>query len=80
MSKIKKLFLALRNINLYSLSTYIWIGYWVLLFWILYTNTFHEEYPDEFDNILGGYYILHGKLPYCLLELCWVLVSWSMPR
>lgn len=27
-------------------------------------NALHESYPDEFDNILGGWYIIHGKLPY----------------
>jgi hypothetical protein len=27
-------------------------------------NTLHEQYPDEFDNILGGWYILHGRLIY----------------
>ncbi len=33
-------------------------------FAILFANTFHEEYPDEYDNILGGKYIVHGILPY----------------
>lgn len=33
----------------------------VLLFVV---NSLHEKYPDEFDNILGGWYILHGHLPY----------------
>lgn len=27
-------------------------------------NSLHEKYPDEFDNILGGWLISHGKLPY----------------
>lgn len=27
-------------------------------------NTIHESYPDEFDNILGGWYIIHGKIIY----------------
>ncbi len=31
---------------------------------IFLINTVHESYPDEFDNILGGWYILHGRLPY----------------
>jgi hypothetical protein len=31
---------------------------------IFLINTFHESYPDEFDNILGGWYILHGRLIY----------------
>lgn len=31
---------------------------------IFLINTLHESYPDEFDNILGGWYILHGRLIY----------------
>ena len=31
---------------------------------IFIINTLHEQYPDEFDNILGGWYILHGRLIY----------------
>ncbi len=31
---------------------------------IFLINTVHEQYPDEFDNILGGWYILHGRLIY----------------
>lgn len=27
-------------------------------------NTFHEDYPDEYDSIVGGKYILQGKVPY----------------
>ncbi|MBI5045153.1 MAG: hypothetical protein HZC02_04450 [Candidatus Levybacteria bacterium] len=27
---------------------------------VLLVNAFHEMYPDEFDNILGGWYITHG--------------------
>ncbi len=33
------------------------------LFFILFSflaNTFHEKYPDEFDNILGGWFVIHG--------------------
>jgi hypothetical protein len=40
------------------------ILYLFSLFAILYLNTFHEEYPDEYDNILGGKFIAHGILPY----------------
>ncbi len=35
-----------------------------LLFTLLFVNTFHEEYPDEYDSILGGRYITEGKIPY----------------
>ncbi|MBI4136994.1 hypothetical protein HY469_02935 [Candidatus Roizmanbacteria bacterium] len=34
------------------------------LFIIFLLNAFHEEYPDEYDNIVGGKYILEGRLPY----------------
>lgn len=37
------------------------VGITCILFII---NAVHETYPDEFDNILGGWYILHGNLPY----------------
>ncbi len=43
------------------LVTLIFFG--VILF-LLLTNTLHESYPDEFDNILGGWYTLQGKLIY----------------
>lgn len=31
---------------------------------LFYTNAWHEEYPDEFDNIMGGWFILKGSLIY----------------
>jgi len=31
---------------------------------VFFVNGLHESYPDEFDNILGGRYILEGRLPY----------------
>jgi hypothetical protein len=37
---------------------------WVILGLILLVNTIHEKYPDEFDNILGGYLISKGFLIY----------------
>lgn len=47
-----------------NLSRRVLIGFFVILFGILIVNTFHEEYPDEFDSILGGKYIASGKLIY----------------
>ncbi len=46
-----------------------WLFRWsTLLFFftavLFVVNAFHETYPDEFDNILGGWYLLHGKLLY----------------
>lgn len=43
---------------------YVWFGLIILLFLIFFANAWHEEFIDEFDNILGGAYILQGKLPY----------------
>ncbi len=40
------------------------VGFFLVLFSLVFINTFHEKYPDEFDNILGGWYIIHGRLPY----------------
>src|SRR3989344_859927 len=50
--------------NLRKLSFYVSLGFVAILFFIFYTNTLHEEYPDEFDNILGGFYILKGIFPF----------------
>ena len=33
---------------------------WFIFGLILIVNTFHEKYPDEFDNILGGWLINRG--------------------
>lgn len=35
-----------------------------LLLSILFINSVHTSYPDEFDNITGGYFITQGKFPY----------------
>lgn len=34
--------------------------FFVIILGVLFINAFHESYPDEFDNILGGWYIIHG--------------------
>lgn len=36
----------------------------LLLFSILTINSIHFFYPDEFDNILGGYYLTQGRFLY----------------
>ena len=41
-----------------------WIAFILLITSIFLVNTFHDSYPDEFDNILGGRYILEGRLPH----------------
>src|SRR3989344_2657083 len=35
-----------------------------LLFVVGFLNTFHEDYSDEYDSMVGGRYILEGRLPY----------------
>jgi hypothetical protein len=34
------------------------------ILFILLSNAMHESYPDEFDNILGGWYTLKGQIIY----------------
>ncbi len=36
----------------------------LLLLSVFVVNAFHEKYPDEFDSIVGGKYILEAKIPY----------------
>lgn len=36
----------------------------LIIFAIFFLNTFHEEYPDEYDSIVGGKFITQGKVPY----------------
>jgi hypothetical protein len=36
----------------------------LVIFSIFLINTFHEEYPDEYDSIVGGKFITQGKVPY----------------
>ena len=43
---------------------YLYILGGLVLYGILFISAFHESYPDEYDNILGGWYILHGKIIY----------------
>lgn len=40
------------------------ISFFIVIFLVFLLNTFHESYPDEMDNILGGYLINKGMLPY----------------
>ncbi|RJR30228.1 hypothetical protein C4564_00570 [Candidatus Microgenomates bacterium] len=41
-----------------------WVVFFLGLLTIHLTNTIHTAFPDEFDNIVGGWYITHGILPY----------------
>lgn len=41
-----------------------WTLFFLLLLGIHFINTIHTAFPDEFDNIVGGWYILRGSLPY----------------
>lgn len=40
-------------------NLFLFVFFFIILS-VLLINGFHEEYPDEFDNILGGWYITHG--------------------
>jgi hypothetical protein len=40
------------------------VAFFVFLVFAFLVNALHESYPDEFDNILGGWFIIHGRLPY----------------
>ena len=35
-----------------------------LILVVFVVNAFHEKYPDEFDSLVGGKYILEAKIPY----------------
>jgi hypothetical protein len=41
-----------------------WAAFILLIGFVFLVNTFHESYPDEFDNLLGGRYVLEGKIIY----------------
>ena len=55
---MKKLMATLIRVNW---KTLVPLGILLVLF---VTNAFHEKYPDEFDSIVGGKYILEGRIPY----------------
>lgn len=40
------------------------ILFFISILIVFFINTLHFSYPDEFENILGGFYIDHGRLPY----------------
>ena len=58
------LFLRLKDMLQMLRQNPLWILYILLVLGIFLGNALHESYPDEFDNILGGWYILHGRLPF----------------
>ncbi len=43
---------------------YFTVFFVLIMLGIFLINGMHESYPDEFDNILGGWYILHGRFIY----------------
>ncbi len=55
-----KILIRLKSIRI---SGFEWVIFAITLI-LFYINAFHETYPDEFDNLLGGWYILHGVLPF----------------
>lgn len=50
--------------HLINRRNYFQIVFFAFIGFVLLTNTLHESYPDEFDDILGGWFLLHGKLLY----------------
>ena len=52
------------NKVLTSPTFYYNLAFWGILLVLFFLNSFHESYPDEWDNILGGWDILHGRLIY----------------
>ena len=57
----------LKNLNPFTKTSKLnWglIILFLLLFIVLIINQLHAAYPDEFESIVAGYYIVHGKLPY----------------
>lgn len=56
-----KLFQQLFSFVRLNRSPIIFFGVvWIILF----VSSVHNSYPDEFDNILGGWLVLKGTLPY----------------
>lgn len=54
----------LRNIMKYLKFDRIKALVFVFVFILFFINTFETNFPDEFDNIVGGLYITKGVLPY----------------
>lgn len=50
--------------KIWNFSRFKNIFYALLLLAFFILDSLHESYPDEFDNILGGWNILHGRLLY----------------
>lgn len=55
----KKVFSLIKNKEFVLVS-----AFFLLILCMVLLNAPHERYPDEFDNILGGKYLLSGKLIY----------------
>ena len=78
--------------SIFKRENMLMFGFWCLVFFLFFVNTFHEKYPDEFDNILGGWYMLgghpiysgffthHGPVAYFLAALLEVVSGQSFVR
>lgn len=60
MNKIKKLFSHVDWKKVFSKENIFFFA----IFLLYLSNAFHEHYPDEYDNLLGGKLILKGVFPY----------------
>ncbi len=54
----------LSRSNLLSKNKIAFYLFFLIITAIFFINGLHESYPDEFDNIMGGWYSLHGHLIY----------------
>lgn len=57
------------TLRIKRLPTILWnhrgiVAIFLIFLAIFEINALHFTYPDEFDNIVGGYFIDHGRLPY----------------
>ncbi len=59
---IHRLKVRLKELWLFSVKSQLIIFLPLLFFFLV--NTLQTEFPDEYDNIVGGYYINQGILPY----------------
>lgn len=59
-----KKYLSLHILGSFLLRNRVVVFFFLATLILFYINSFHEQYPDEFDNLLGGWYILRGILPF----------------
>lgn len=53
-----------KSVLLYISKNYQIVAFFSLILILILLNSIHFFYQDEFENILGGFYITQGRLPY----------------